>query len=110
MAQTLTLNTLEADNRFFAGTGGISQGNWHCGFVPGFLDRETGAIYRSRRADGSPATFHALDGLPDHLILARDSGGHAMAIKATVVAGFVRWGCFYTREQAARCLEDNIWG
>ena len=36
MAQTLTLNTLEADNRSFAGTGGISQGNWHCGFIPGF--------------------------------------------------------------------------
>ncbi|HOB62670.1 MAG TPA: hypothetical protein PKI41_11195 [Candidatus Competibacteraceae bacterium] len=105
MAQTLTLNTLEADNRSFAGTGGISQGNWHCGFIPGFLDRETGAIYHSRRADGSPASFHALDGLPDHLILARDPAtGRVMAIKASVIAGFVRWGCFYTREQAACCL------
>lgn len=110
MAQTLTLNSLEADNRFFAGTGGISQENRHCGFIPGFLDRDTGTIYPSRRADGTPAPFHALDGLPDHLVLARGPGGQVIAIKASVIAGFVRWGCFYTREQAACCLEQPVWG
>lgn len=105
MAQTLTLNTLAVDNRVFAGTGGVSQGNQHCGFIPGFMDRETGMVYPSRWADGTPAPFHALDGLPDHLVLARGSGGHVVAVKASVVAGFLRRGCFYTREQAAHCLK-----
>ena len=106
MAQTLTLNSLVADNRFFAGSGGISQENRQFGFEPGFLDRETGAIYRSRWANGAPAPFHALDGLPDHLVVARGPTGRVAAVKTSVVAGFVRWGCFYTREQAAGCCRD----
>ena len=105
MAQTLTLQTLEAENQSFAGTGGISSANRHYGFTPGFLDRETGAVYCSCWADGTPAPFHALDGLPDHLVLARNHRGHIVAIKSSVVAGFIRFGLFYTREQAAHCLE-----
>ncbi|MFO1425084.1 MAG: hypothetical protein U1F70_15810 [Candidatus Competibacteraceae bacterium] len=101
----LTPEMLEADNQLFAGTGGVSAENRCCGFTPGFLDRETGAIYCSCWADGRPAPFHALDGLPDHLVQGRDHGGHITAIKASVIAGFIYQGCFYTREQAARCLD-----
>jgi len=107
MAQTLTLHTLAADNRFFAGTGGVSQGNRHRGFTPGFLDRDTGAVYPSCWADGRPAPFHDLEGLPDHLVLNRSPTGRVAAVKASVIAGFVRCGCFYTREQAACCLEPR---
>ena len=105
MARMLTPQKLEADNRLFAGTGGVSVENQSCGFIPGFLDRDTGAVYCSCWADGRPAPFHALDGLPAHLIRERDCGGHITAVKASVVAGFIRQGCFYTREQAAHCLE-----
>jgi len=105
MAQALSLHTLAAENRFFAGTGGVSQENRHSGFLPGFLDQDTSTVYLSRWADGRPAPFHALDGLPDHLIVARDPAGRVVAVKASVIAGFVRCGCFYTREQAACCLE-----
>lgn len=105
MTQTVSLNTLAAENRFFAGTGGVSQENRHCGFLPGFLDQDTGVVYLSRWADGRPAPFHALDGLPNHLVLTRGLDGRVMAIKTSVIAGFVRRGCFYTREQAACCLE-----
>lgn len=104
MAQMLTAETLAADNQFFAGTGGISQENQCLGFRPGFLDQETGTVYCSCWVDGRPAPFHALDGLPDHLVLAR-TGGRITAIKASVIAGFIRLGHFYTREQAARCAE-----
>ncbi|HRX70961.1 MAG: hypothetical protein KDJ22_14130 [Candidatus Competibacteraceae bacterium] len=104
MAQTLSLHTLAADNRFFAGTGGVSQENRQSGFRPGFLDQDTGEVYLSCWADGRPAPFHALDGLPDHLVLARDPTGRVAAVKASVIAGFVHCGCFYTREQAACCL------
>ena len=105
MARMLTPHMLEADNRLFKGTGGVSAENQCRGFIPGFMDRDTGAVYCSCWADGRPAPFHALDGLPAHLIRERDGGGHITAIKASVVAGFIRQGCFYTREQAAHCLE-----
>lgn len=107
MAQWLTgLNakTLASDNQRFAGTGGISQENRSYGFQPAFLDRETGAVYASCWNDGRPAPVHALAGLPDHLVLTRDSYGQVIAIKPSVIAGFIRWGAFYTREQAANCL------
>lgn len=105
MAQMLTPQMLKADNQAFVGTGGVSADN-HCrGFIPGFMDRETGAVYCSCWADGRPAPFHALDGLPAHLIRERDCCGHITAIKASVIAGFIRQGRFYTREQAAYCPE-----
>lgn len=101
MAQMLTPQMLKTDNQMFVGTGGVSAEN-HCrGFTPGFMDRETGAVYCSCWADGRPAPFHALDGLPAHLVRERDCRGHITAIKASVIAGFIRQGRFYTREQAA---------
>lgn len=105
MAQAMTLSTLEGQNRQFVGTKGVSQGNRAQGFVPGFLDQETGCIYVACRADGSPVPFHLLDGLPENLVLARSSSGQVVAVKATVIAGFVRNGCFYTRQQAASNVE-----
>ncbi len=105
MAQMLTPQTLKAENQLFAGTGGVSAENQSRGFIPGFLDRETGVVYCSCWADGRPAPFHALDGLPAHLVQERDCGGHIRAIKSSVIAGFIRQGHFYTREQAARCLD-----
>jgi hypothetical protein len=105
MAQPMTKRTLEAQNRVFAGTQGVSAANWKQGFIPGFLDRETGSIYVSRTVDGNPAPIHLIGGLPDDLVLARTSTGQVSAIKETVIAGFIRGGLFYTREQAAQCIE-----
>ena len=105
MAQALTPEMLQRTSLSFAGTHGVSQENRQLGFAPGFRDEETGAVYISCWSDGTPAPFHALDGLPDHLILARGPTGRAVAVKASIVAGFIRWGLFYTRDQAAHCLD-----
>lgn len=105
MAQTLTPDSLKRTSHAFMGTYGTSEQNQALGFAPGFRDEETGAVYISRWSDGTPAPCHALDGLPDHLILARGPSGRVAAVKASVIAGFVRWGLFYTREQAAHCLD-----
>ncbi len=105
MAQALTPESLNHTSKLFAGTYGTSEKNRPLGFCPGFRDEETGAVYISRWSDGTPAPFHALDGLPDHLVLARGPSGRVVAVKASVIAGFIRWGFFYTREQAARCLD-----
>ncbi len=107
MAQIVTRSTLKTQNRVFAGTGGTSRKNKRQGFAPGFMDQETGVIYFSRNIDGSPAPFHRIDGLPDEVIVERASSGRVAAVKGSLVAGFIRNGLFYTREQAARALNQS---
>ncbi len=55
----------------------------------------------SRFADGRMAPFHTLEGLPDELVLGRNAGWRACAVKASVISGFERAGLFYTRGEAA---------
>ena len=106
MAQTMTKEILASQNEKFAGSGGVSHDNKDMGFVPGFLDEETGSVYPSRHADGSPAAVHLIEGLPENLVLKRDSAGRVCVIKATVIAGFIRDGLFFTREQVVHTINQ----
>lgn len=105
MAQRLSYEALEAQNRAYAGTNGISQENCCLGFAPAFLDRDTGRVFRSCMADGCPAPVHLLDGLPDDVVLTRDITGHVKAVKSSVIAGFIRDGFFYTRDEVVLALK-----
>lgn len=107
MITSLSQAVLENENRRFLGTGARSEENRCLGFRPAFLDGETGAIYPSCFADGRPAPFHLLDGLPDELVLSRTSSGRVATVKSSVISGFVRERQFYTREQAASCLDRS---
>ena len=93
--------TLEHENRCHRGTAGVSSRSRGAGFRPAFLDTGTRAVYLSRFADGRMAPFHTLEGLPDELVLVRNTGGRACAAKASVISGFERAGAFYTRGEAA---------
>lgn len=105
MKRLLTQETLNRENLVFAGTAGVSAGNCRWGFSPGFYDTETGRMEISRFANGKPAPVHLLDGLPEPLVVERDSFGHVTAVKRSIIAGFIRDGCFYTRAQVAKaCL------
>lgn len=103
-ADLLTRETLEDQNRVFKGTGGISDRNRSLGFMPAFQDTHTGTVYLSRFADGRVAPMHLLDGLPNEVVLRRTTGGRVRAVKASLAAGFISSGRFYTREQAARAV------
>lgn len=98
---TLSKRYLELELAAHRGTGGVSSENRHFGFQPAFKDTETGAVYAARYADGRPAPFHILDGLPDELVVARDRYGRPSQVVGTIIAGFTREARFYTREQAA---------
>jgi hypothetical protein len=100
-ATGLSARTLRRQNRVFQGTGGVSADNRTLGFAPAFLDTATDQVYRACFADGRPAPMHLLDGLPSAVVAARDATGRVLALKPTVLAGFVREERFYTREQAA---------
>ena len=96
----MTLHTLRCENATFRKSSGVSEVNRSYGFRPAFHDTETGATYLSRDLYGKPASVHLLDGLPATVVLARDSTGRVVAVKASVISGFVLDGHFYTREQA----------
>ncbi len=88
--------------------GARSQENRRFGFRPAFFDAATGTVYDSCFADGRPAPVHVLDGLPDEVVAERDSGGEVIAARESVVAGFVRHGCFYSREEAAVAVSADL--
>ena len=91
--QATIKNRLVQENYQYIDTGGISENNRSQGFVPAFLDSNTGNIYRSRFANGLPAPIHMLSGLPH-------------TIKNSVVSGFLLEKTFYTREEAAATLKS----
>jgi len=103
---TLSTRYLQLESEAHRGTGGASEGNKAFGFRPGFLDTHTGITYEARFADGRPAPFHVLDGIPDALVIARDRRGNVSQVVGSIVAGFLRDADFYTREEAAALVAD----
>jgi hypothetical protein len=103
----LSDNELRTQNSAYSNGGGVSQHNRHAGFVPAYKNVRTGVAIVSRFADGRPAVVHVLEGLPDDWVASRDRHGNIRRVVSSVIAGFVRDGSFYTREAAARILEDE---
>lgn len=104
MVQAMTTRVLAEENQVFHGTGGISEKNRPYGFRPAFYDSDSGEVYASCFANGHPAPFHLLDGLPDEVVITRHPTGRVAAVKSSVTSGFVLDGRFYTRDQAARAV------
>jgi hypothetical protein len=99
-------STLREENAAFFGTGGRSQENSGLGFRPAFFDFATQTLYPSRFADGRPAPFHLLEGLPDEVVADRAPSGRVTSTRPTLIAGFERNGYFFTRSAAARAAAD----
>ena len=106
MDRAMSVQQLQRENDEHAGTACVSARNRHLGFRPAFLDAATMQIHESRFADGRSAPFHLLDGLPDEVVVDRAPSGRVLRAKATLVSGFVRDGCFYTRGAAARAVHE----
>lgn len=108
MKRLVNQERLESENAEHAGTGGVSAGNRCLGFRPAFLDCATMQVYPSRFADGRPAPFHVLDGLPEDVVIERNDHGRVRVVKSSIISGFERGGFFYTRRAAARACEEWV--
>ncbi len=75
-------------------------------FIPAFFDQEGGQVYLSCQADGTLSPVHTLTGLPEKLVVSRDAQGNPLSVRATVIAGFVKFGRFLTREQATALVQN----
>ena len=99
--------TLQRQNHEFAGTYGVSIANRRAKFVPAFRDTDTDRVEIARFRNGQAATMHLICGLPEEWAIDHDEHGSICRVKQSIVAGFVRDGIFYSREQAARISEAN---
>jgi hypothetical protein len=108
MRQMLTSDDIAQQSLAYRGTGGVSVENRAFGFLPAFLDRESGQIHLSCDARGIPAAVHQFDGMPADWIVKCGRDGKPCAVKASIVAGFVREGYFFTREQAAQLIQWEL--
>lgn len=97
----MTKDRLIIENAHYNKTLGVSNNCATLGYLPAFKDTMTGEIHLSMFADGRLAPIHVLDGLPREWIVTRDSRQRALKVKDTIVAGFVRNGIFFTRNQLA---------
>lgn len=93
--------TLQQENRQFKGTTGVAHANRNANFFPAFRDEETGRVECARFRNGEPAPMHLICGLPEDWAIGHDEYGSICRVKASIVAGFVRKGHFYTRQEAA---------
>jgi len=96
---TQTSRFITRDNVKYAHTKGVSQNCRSARFIPAFRDSVTGEVCLSRFEDGSTAPVHMLDGMPDHWVIKRDEDNHVVRIKGSIIAGFIRDGKFYSREE-----------
>lgn len=76
------------------------------GFQPAFFDFLTQTIYPSVFADGTPAPFHILEGLPSEVIVDRARSGRVISTKVTLLTGYERNGYFYTKPTVARAIVE----
>ena len=104
MEAPLSYEILCQQNVTFRNTGGVSQENRGAGFHPAFYDTLNRTADIARLRDGTPAPCHILDGVPDDWVMQRGPFGRVIAVKPSIVSGFIRNGRFYTREQAVRAL------
>lgn len=77
------------------------------GFQPAYKDNATGTVYLSVDNEGKPAPIHLLQSLPRELIIQSPDSDKVLAIKDSVIAGFVKDGKFYSRSQAASALKHE---
>ncbi len=103
----MTKDLLTKENAHYRGTLGVSNNCAELGYLPAFKDTVTGEIQISLFADGRLAPIHVLDGLPKEWVVKQDGEQHPTKVKDSVVAGFVRNGIFFTREQLADKPSDT---
>jgi hypothetical protein len=101
MSRSSFQDRLRTENLAFGGTRGVSAEAVKVRFAPAFMDLETGRVEIACYACGTPAPLHVIAGVPDEWVTERNTAGEVLAVKASIVAGFVRENRFYTREEAA---------
>jgi hypothetical protein len=101
LAQKRTQESVQQESVEFAGTCGESATATQSRFHPAFRNEADGRVEVARMPNGQPAAMHLISALPESWAAKLDDDGHVVELIEGIVAGFVRDGRFYTREEAA---------
>jgi len=104
---SMSQSQVEQQRSMYDRLGGAVFRDASFGFLPAFLDVKTRETHLSAYQDGEPAVIHMLDGLPGHWISEWGTDGRAIALKSSVIAGFMRNSRFYTINEIMHQLQDS---
>ena len=104
---SMSQSQVEQQRNVFDQLGGAVFRDASFGFMPAFLDLNTRETHLSAYKDGQPAVVHLLDGLPQYWVSEWGTDGRAVALKSTVIAGFMRNSRFYTINEIMHQLRDS---
>ena len=101
MSRPLTEDVLREESATYVGSCGDSTTARKNHFIPAFRDEADGRVELARLKNGCVAPMHLITALPKSWATRVDDAGNVLELIETIVAGFVRDGRFYTREEAA---------
>lgn len=104
---SMSQSQVEQQQSVYEKSGGAVFRDASFGFMPAFLDLKTCETHLSAYKNGQPAVIHILDGLPGHWISEWGTDGRAVALKSSVIAGFMRSSRFYTFNEIMHQLRDS---
>ena len=101
MSRPITKESLRVESAPYKGSCGDSATARNKRFLPAFKNTENGQVQLARLPNGQVAPMHLISYLPPSWAARRDTDGTVLELVGSVVAGFVRDGRFYTREEAS---------
>lgn len=103
MSEQITIQNIQALNLYLY-SDNKSERIRAQGFIPAFYDSNSFTAEVSRFTNGQIAPIHLLDGLPDEWVAGRNASGKILALKNSIVAGYLYESIFYTTEQVSEAL------
>ena len=76
------------------------------GFMPAFKNINNQEVHLSAYDSGELAVVHVLDNVPDEWVAEWGNDGRPSSLKPGIIAGFMRFGEFYTLSEISNELRD----
>ena len=77
------------------------------GFMPAFKNLNNEEVHLCAYANGELSVVHVLDGLPAHWVAEWGADKRPVSLKHGIIAGFMRFGYFYTLSEITNELRDG---
>ena len=97
---------VERQQGAYAQLGGAVFRDASFGFMPAFKNLNTDEVHLCAHPSGELSVVHMLDSLPAYWVDEWGADGRPVNLKSGVIAGFMRFGEFYTLSEITHLLRD----